>query len=534
MTSEFPPTFGLLPKRSLWSKRRPELQPSALYYLAQHARFRPHSVAWIERPDDLSKEAQEITWGELAGLLQGASDVLFRKGIRRGDRVAIWAFNSLDWVLADLACTALGATSVPLDPRLPSSIVAEILERVSPQVTLLGPQHLGRIAGLALQDFRHFHLQGDASWLEKLLPTAPDWNESQPATILFTSGTSDAPKGVMLSHHNLLSNAAAKLQAMPQFPSDHRVNLLPFAHAYARTCELTTWLISGSSMESARGQEDFFARLPIAKPTLINAVPSVYEALLNRLGTKVATAIPSALGGNIRQLASGGAPLSDRLREVYLHAGLPIFQGYGLTETSPVVCSNIHPDSGAPTCLIGVGPPVVGAEIRIDSESQLWVRGSNLFMGYWMDVDATERRWQCFDDPEAGRWFLTGDLARPIEGTKAIEILGRADDTIVLSNGYKLNPMILESQLTGERALQDCIVVPASQGRWRVCLQMRSDHLNTPLNEIKEKLLLRCSMEIRAAMADLIVCHDPWTIESGLLNFKGAKRRKEFIQRYGG
>ncbi|XZE33450.1 AMP-binding protein [Pirellulaceae bacterium SH501] len=510
-----------------------ELPPSVLFYLTQHVRHRPHSVAWIERTSDFSREPRSITWDGLSDLLQGVSDLLFRKNVRRGDRIAIWGFNSLDWVLTDLACTVLGATSVPLDPRISTQMAKEILDRVAPKLTLLGKQHLGRVAGDPLPDCREIHSQGDSRWLEDRLSKEWDWNQSQPATILFTSGTTDTPKGVMLSHRNLVSNAIAKLIAMPQFSNDHRVNLLPFAHAYARTCELTAWLISGSSMEISHGQEDFLERLTIAKPSLINAVPSVYATLIDRLKTQTTDAIRSGLGGNIRQLASGGAPLPDRLREVYQNAGLPIYQGYGLTETSPVVCSNIHPDSGAPACLSGVGPPVMGSEIRIDFRSQLWVRGSNLFMGYWKDPDATERRWKYLDDQESGAWFSTGDLARTIEGSDAIEILGRADDTIVLSNGYKLNPLILESQLIAIPAVQDCIVVPASQGRWRVCLQMESDHRVTPLVEMIEQIQHRCSREFRDWMADPIICLDPWTIESGLLNFKGAKRRAEFAKRFG-
>lgn len=509
------------------------MPPSVLFYLAQHARLRPYSVAWIERTSVLNNEPEVIHWGELADLLRGVSDSLFRDDIRRGDRVAIWGFNSLNWVLAELACTALGATSVPLDPRLPSHTVEEILERVSPKATLLGPEHIGRVAGQPLPDWREIRTRGNSQWLEDLLRKEPDWTESQPATILFTSGTTDSPKGVMLSHRNLVSNALAKLDAMPQFPSDHRVNLLPFAHAYARTCELTTWLISGSSMETARGQEDFFARLSTAKPTLLNAVPSVYEAFIDRLKIQSTAAIRSGLGGNVRQLASGGAPLSDRLRGLYGNAGLPIYQGYGLTETSPVVCSNIHPDSGAHACLLGVGPPVMGVEVQIDSDSQLWVRGSNLFMGYWEDSVATERRWKSLDEHESEAWFSTGDLARTIEGTNAIEILGRADDTIVLSNGYKLNPLVLESQLISIPALQDCVVIPVSQGRWRVCLHLRSGHESTTIREINESIQIRCSAEFRDRMADAIVCQEPWTIESGVLNFKGAKRRSEFVKRYG-
>lgn len=508
--------------------------PSALIYLAKHARSKPDSVAWIERSADLHKPPLQISWIQLTGLVQSFAHELSRTGIQRRDRVVLWGFNSLDWILTDWACNALGATSIPLDPRLPDQTVRDIVDRVSPRATFLDPPHQGRAAGLPLPDWRSLPTGGDPSWLDSRLQDASIGDASQPATILFTSGTSNTPKGVMLSHGNLISNALAKLKAMPQFPTDHRVNLLPFAHAYARTCELTTWLISGSSMEVARGLDDFFSRLPLARPTLINAVPSVYEALLARQPSPTEANLPAALGGRIRQLASGGAPLHDALRASFQDAGMPIYQGYGLTETSPVVCSNIHPDSGAPTCLDGVGPPVEGTEVMLDSDSHLWVRGLNVMMGYWDDPEETNRRWRRFDGPHEGNWFHTGDLARRIEGTPSLEILGRCDDTIVLANGYKLHPLAIEAQLSKIPYLENSVVIPASNGTWRICVSGGQEWIGSDqLMNLEKQVLVRCSQEFRNLFSKIVICPEPWTVESGLLNFKGAKRRNAFAERFG-
>ncbi|XZE45878.1 AMP-binding protein [Pirellulaceae bacterium SH467] len=509
-------------------------QLSALSYLGRHARFRPDSVAWIERSEDLRRPPQKIVWGQLAGLVGGFAHELLRLGIRPLDRVVIWGFNSLDWILTDWACSVLGATSVPLDPRLSDQTAREIINRVSTRATFLGPLHRERVAGLPLPEWRSMPIGVDTSWLDSRLRNESIWNASQPATILFTSGTSSVPKGVMLSHGNLLSNALAKLKAMPQFPTDHRVNLLPFAHAYARTCELTTWLISGSSMEVACGLEDFFCRLPLAQPTLINAVPSVYEALIARLPSPIESNLRVALGGRIRQLASGGAPLPNVLRSNYQDAGMPIYQGYGLTETSPVVCSNIHPDSGAPTCLDGVGPPVAGTEVMLDSDSNLWVRGPNVMMGYWNEDKETSLRWQQFDAPHEGSWFRTGDLARRITGTDSLEILGRCDDTIVLANGYKLHPLGLEVQLSSIPLLEDSVVIPGPHGTWRICIPGNEAFLGAEqLSELEKQVLSRCSQEFRKSFSQFVICPEPWTIQSGLLNFKGGKRRNVFAERFG-
>ncbi len=163
-------------------------------------------------------------------------------------------------------------------------------------------------------------------------PGAPKLSEQQPAQILYTSGTIDQPKGVLLSQGNLLSNARAKLAAAPQFATDVRLNILPFAHAYARTCELSTWILSGSQLCIAPDWNTFLSWALELEPTLVNLVPQLVYRLVDHMD---ATASEFPLGHRLRLLQVGGAALRPAVWKRLAARGWPPLQGYGLTETSP-------------------------------------------------------------------------------------------------------------------------------------------------------------------------------------------------------
>ena len=195
---------------------------------------------------------------------------------------------------------------------------------------------------------------------------------------------------------------------MPQTTSDIRLNLLPFAHGYARTCELTAWLLSRSAMACvASYQSNSASTAPtralgevlgelaqIVRPTLINAVPSAFQhwlqlAQIPSPQAESSGSLKSFFGGHVRQFASGGAPIAEAIRTRFANESMPIFQGYGLTEASPVVCSNraerIRNGTVMPEILEGVGPAVQGVQLRIDHEGRLSVRGPGVMQGYWRD-----------------------------------------------------------------------------------------------------------------------------------------------------
>lgn len=485
-------------------------------------------IAWVER-DLNSGMLRSWTWADVQSLTVSAAVFLAESSVESGDRVVNLGRNSLAWVVLDLACSALNAVHVPIDSRFSLSQQARCIELVEPKLVFSdvpvasGYHDVGKL----------LRLPGASAGLEQV---CRPFDLNDPANILFTSGTSGNPRGVMLSHKNLITNAYAKLDAMPQHQSDHRLNFLPFSHAYARTCELTTWLISRSSMEVAGGIDDALNRAKIVQPTLINGVPVFYDRLVAmwRRSGSTKSALHEILGSKILRLASGGASLSDAVRARFAAAGMPIYQGYGLTESSPVICSNRIGDADGSENLTEVGPPVKGVKIKIDADSRLWVTGDGVMLGYWREPEATKAR-------IVNHWLDTGDLAEFVSDghsnnvNKTIRILGRADDAIVLSNGYKVHPFPIEQILNSQSWVSQCMLVGKNCPYTTLLIKLSaSEALDSPseLQSRVEKLL--CDFPRHAIPKKLLVVEQEWTSANGMANFKGGLIRKQIEAEYEG
>lgn len=546
----------------------------------------PSSPAWwfVER-----NVLRYLTWKEIAQAVDDAKAVFEGLAIRQGDRVISLVPNCLSWLTIDFACQALGAIHVPIDLRNPPDIVLQMVSMVHPSLALIhssiDDQRLGRLSvGRYLKidscwprSEGEYHVNRVAS--EPSKRDEPAVNTDDVATILFTSGTTRQPKGVMLTHENLVTNAMGKLKAMPQSSGDRRLNILPFAHAYARTCELSTWALSGSSLFVVESLDQIEKYAPLLEPTLFNGVPYVYQKLLSkaiqspkRADGVVELASPDChslqlllymrrvFGCRLRMVASGGAGLSAELFKSFATIGLPIHQGYGLTETSPVVCSNVYvPGFYQEACqlirnteglcngmelvvdqLIGkdsmasdpiyqqqclhmvgkVGRPIENVEVRIDANQHLFVRGPNVMKGYW---EPAFNSLECIDES----WLDTGDLAT-ISDDGAVRILGRYDDRIVLSTGYKLDPWHVESILKQDKRIdQVCLVGndrPYVIGIVSVETGTSSDELER-LHIDWQAILKQHSVQEYAVPRRWIVTTDSWTERNGFLNHKGSLLR---------
>ncbi|MBM3965523.1 MAG: long-chain fatty acid--CoA ligase [Planctomycetes bacterium] len=496
------------------------------------------------------------TWQELEEYVHRTGTWMIQSGIGPGDRVANLEPNGIDWAVVDLACAAVGAIHAPLDRRLPLDTLSETIQRLEPKwvfpTSLFAdlkreayPQLASRFRGLSpISQLRTLSDSPSESMLHA-------WNQAvrdeQTACILFTSGTSGLPKGVMLSHANLMSNAMAKLDAMPQSHEDLRLNFLPFAHAYARTCELSAWAIAGGALASVHSIADVIEFAPTLQPTLINGVPAFYESLHQRWQTRGCSldVLQAMLGNKIRRLASGGAPLQAATRAAFAAVGLPIFQGYGMTEASPVVCSNREGNAGDSPTLDGVGPPVLNVEIRIDSESRLWVRGPGVMQGYWRDAPATQQR--LIDG-----WLDTGDSASPLQARSfsestsdpnanpsagrhpaSLQIHGRLDDVQILSNGYKFSPEPIERTLREQGVCDRCVLV--GNGKRYPTLIVQRNHGSgavQPEDLLRDARSATSQFPPYAQPRAVIITADPWTTENGLLHWKGGIRRTEIEKRY--
>ena len=306
------------------------------------------------------------------------------------------------------------------------------------------------------------------------------------AALVYTSGTTGKPKGVMLTHANVMSNVGATLARVAPLPSDVFLSFLPLSHTFERTAGYYLPITAGCCVAYTRSVAQLAEDLKTVRPTILISVPRISERVYGRLqamlagsalksrlfewaeavgwrrfcrrqGLPVEGRTPQALddlawllleplvarrmlaqfGGRLRVAVSGGAPLSRPIARCFLGLGLPILQGYGMTETSPVVAANAPDDNDPAT----VGRPLAGVEVRIGDNLELLVRGPNVMRGYWKRDDDTAR---AFIDG----WLRTGDQAA-IEAGR-IRILGRLKEIIVTSTGEKIAPVDLELANTAD------------------------------------------------------------------------------------
>ena len=392
--------------------------------------------------------------------------------------------NDLSDVIVALAVACCGGIEAPLDVRL------DPIERAR-RVKLLGGQ-------VVLQPQK-------LSWLRSSSKPSGLPTEIQPLvgkTILWTSGTTTVPRGVIQAHAAWLGNAAAKLAAVPQMDSDIRLTMLPLSHAYARTCDLGTWLLSGCTLAVTLGQKGLHHASSLVKPTLINTVPSIANALLKKDA--------DAIGLNrLRLLGVGGAPLSTASFNAWKQRGVTVIQGYGLTETGPVICS-ATPDNASPGL---VGDFAYGWQARVH-DGELYVRGDHVMEGYWNDPEATKARIQ----PDG--WLRTGDLVERDETDSQWRILGRADDVIVLENGTKIHPTTIEREVESVAAVNHAFLV------MRERLELWIDGNPTSRNEIEfliQTKLSFCEVAIQ-------YFNSPLTIAADELTSKQTIRREQVIE----
>ncbi len=391
--------------------------------------------------DAATESLVELSWSQLAARVRRLAIELQSAGFSPGDRLVHASGNSCQGVLVALASLARGLIEVPLDPLLDGPAQKRLAQQVEGRWL---SKSLAAAAGAAADP--------DPAAANELLQASASHNPDAPALILFTSGTGGKSKAVTLSRRNLASNAAAKLQAVPQSPDDVRVCLLPICHAYARTCDLGTWLLSGCSLAITSGWDGWQRVAPQVRPTLVNLVPSVALRLLGQwpapTAGQAAEPLPPELS-RLHLLGCGGAALPAEAFAAFAQRGVIVIQGYGMTETSPVICS-ASPDNARPQ---RVGRPVAGWQTRVAADGRLWVRGEGVMLGYWNDPEETARR-------IVDGWLDTGDLVEVDPRDGQYRILGRVDDRITLSNARKVHPGPIEQRVLGLSGVLHALLIP--------------------------------------------------------------------------
>jgi len=410
-------------------------------------------------------ELHWLTWQEVYNRAAALAATQRVAGIAPGDRVAQVSENRYQWIITDLAIHIAGAVHVPIHTTLsPEQIAEQIIDSGAKLVVISTRDLLEKLAGRLPSgvptrihdDHNYAHQPPAPSGFDGLL-LAPRSSLLDPppapialATILYTSGTTGRPRGVMLSHRNLASNAAAVCEAHAVGCDHTMLCILPLSHIYARTCDLYTWIVSGCRLVLAESRESLLRDCQLAHPSAVNAVPFVYQRVMDSIlastNADKAAALRSAFGSHVSMLFCGGAPVAPNVEKWYADQGLPLLPGYGLTEASPVITVNTNSAHrfGA------VGRALPGVEIRIARDGELLTRGPHVMLGYRNDDSATT---------EAIRdgWLHTGDLAE-IDADGFVTIRGRKKELIVLSTGKKVVPTRVESLLTASPHIDQAAV----------------------------------------------------------------------------
>jgi long-chain acyl-CoA synthetase len=402
-----------------------------------------------------------LSWRQLADKVDAWAAHLASRGIQPGDRVAQLSPNCQGWIVADLALQAIGAVHVPLHVSLASSQIDEQITHSGAKLLIVSSSDLAddRIrfklppaCSLAL----HSEMHSVSPAGNPLTPHTPAPDDL--ATILYTSGTTGPPRGVMLTQRNIAANAVAMADELDTGAIETRLLLLPLSHIYARTCDLYCWIYRGSRLVIAESRETALRDCKLAEPTVVNAVPYFYQKVTDGLrsgGVHVDTStLKAALGGAVKMLFCGGAALPAEVERFFEERGLPVMCGYGLTEASPVITATT-PATYSPG---SVGRPLPNVEVRLAADGEVQVRGPSVMQGYWQNDAETAR---AIEDG----WLHTGDLGQ-WDAKGNLRIVGRKKEMIVLATGKKVAPTHIEQLLLGSPWIEQCCVL----GDGRKCL----------------------------------------------------------------
>jgi long-chain acyl-CoA synthetase len=458
------------------------------------------------------------TWSQLWQQVEATATNMRSQGVSSDDRIGVWLENGCPWILTDLALQLMQCVSVPIHPATLPRQASVHLSRAACELLIVNNPAQSDETGLQLScrtlpvaDV----LIGNGQKPKQYTPAEPDMTAVQ--TILFTSGTTGVSKGVELTYGNLYSNAVAALERY-DFKQDELVlNLLPLSHVFARTCDLYVWCLNGHHMVCSRGKESFSEDIKHWRPTHINAVPVVFQNLLS-IVTDKCSSLSDVTGGRLRHVNAGGALVPEPLRSAFQSNGIPMYQGYGLSETSPVIAL----EGASGTCPESVGRPLNSVEVRIKN-GEIQTRGPSVMKGY---LDDPERTAAVFD----GSWLKTGDLGR-IDEDGFLYVDGRLDEMMVTAAGHNINPALLESQICQEPDVARVVVFghgkPYLVGL--IVLNSKCVESHDLLNRINNHLL---AFPKYCRIHEIVVLDRDLSIEDGELTSKQSLVRNVIAQSY--
>lgn len=419
---------------------------------------------------------RSLTWKQIYRDVLRVAATLRHLGVAPGDRVVQVSENRYDWIIADLAMQHIQAVDVAVHSVLSGPQIAyqiidseakvvlistedQALKLIQPSVKLpenihylsydpcsveIGAKAVPKLFQLALTMSGPAVMQIHDEAQQKIDP-------DRLVSILYTSGTTGEPKGVMLTHRNLASNAVTAVECFGMRSDELKLCWLPLSHIFARTCDLYTWMVAGSELALARGRETVLEDCASFRPHLLSGVPYFYEKVWRHLRDDVPADKPDCLkdifGGRIRACVAGGAALPVHVNEFFIQQGVALLQGYGLTESSPVITMSTETSYKIGT----VGKPITGIEVRIADDGEILTKGPHVMCGYWKNPDATK-------ESVRDGWLHTGDIGE-FDEDGFLQITGRKKELIVTASGKNVAPVLLESLLSDDPLISQAMVI---------------------------------------------------------------------------
>ncbi len=453
----------------------------------------------------------DITARDFAAQVMAVAKGLIAAGIEHGDRIGLVSKTRYEWQLLDFAIWAAGAITVPIYETSSADQIEWILSDSGAKAVFVETAaHRGSVDDVVgtLPELRHvWQIEGSAAAVDELTALGAEITDEQvherrgqvqadeTATLVYTSGTTGRPKGCTLTHRNLLSEVRSALTRFPEIltAGNSLLEFLPLAHILARALALAC-VYSRATLGHTADVKNLVGDLGQFRPTFVVAVPRVFEKVYNGAKQKAhaggkgkifdaaeATAVEysaaldnggpglvlrlrhavfdklvfaklrAALGGRAIAAVSGGAPLGDRLSHFFRGCGIPVYEGYGLTETSAAACVTFRGQEKVGT----VGLPVPGTSVRIADDGEILIKGDIVFTGYWNNEAATK---EALEDG----WFHTGDIGE-LDAEGFLKITGRKKEIIVTAGGKNVSPAQLEDRIRAHPLVSQCMVVGDKQ-----------------------------------------------------------------------
>lgn len=534
---------------------------------------------------------ETLTYFELKQEVLRFAQALLNLGLKQADRALLISENRPEWVITDLALQLIGGVTVPVHEVLSASQLAEIIGEIKPKAIFFSEKNIGdkllEISGdvakvehlisfdkIEESDFKKlFYLKSlidatevteayEAKIAEGALAVKPD----ALSTIIYTSGTTGHLKGVKLTHGNFIANIVGTTHSIWILPTDKFFSILPLSHVFERTAGYYIPIYAGASIGYCLKLETLTSEILEYRPTIVLAVPRLYEKIYEKVQTKANKSIVTKLifkaafatkkssplyplfdklvfskvkgnfGGNIRFFISGGASLPKKIGQFFAKVDMLVLEGYGLTETSPIVAVNEITSYRFGT----VGHPINNVSLKLGKDGEIQVKGPTITQGYLLAEDNKEAF-----TPDG--YFRTGDLGT-IDEDGFLTITGRKKDLMVLTTGKKVAPVAIENALESSVYIDQAMVVGDGQKHIAALIVPNYEKLEEELG-LKGKQAVIKSKEVNEIIATeamektkhlssievvkkFILLREPFSIEGGELTPKLSIRRQNILNKY--